>query len=145
MSGNYRRVSAFCRQIHTQYAQKISISHRVQIPVTKDRNEIPSLWGVWRFILFVCFLFYLFDLVVCFMLKLWNKCRARVYILLENHLWWFFRKPMVQYQNWILHCQMSFCKHVITLVLSRQYFTIRCTRCKRSLDGIQWLAHDLCW
>lgn len=60
------RVLAFCRQIHIQYAQKLCISHRVQIPVTKDRNDIfvyVGYGGFWFGFFLVC-LFSLFDFVV---------------------------------------------------------------------------------
>lgn len=55
------RVLAFCRQIHIQYAQKLCISHRVQIPVTKDRNDIfvyVGYGGFWFGFFFGLFVFF---------------------------------------------------------------------------------------
>lgn len=123
--GDSKRVLAFCRQIHTWYAQKLCISTEFK-PLAQKIGMIllvyvghSGWWGFFSFVLGLSFLFVcLFVLFICFLwlifllfvliFKLWKKCRARVYTLLENH-------PGTNgtYQNWVHHCQMSFCRHVM--------------------------------
>lgn len=139
-SGDSERVLSFCRQIHSQYAQKLCISHRVQIPITIDRNGLPSLCGIWWWFFW---LFSLFDFVVCFHFKMVEKMQGKIQCLQIT------QETHGTYQNWVHHGQMSFCKHIMILsrVLSFKQIVILQSDLKAARDPSKGSNgyHDLCW